>query len=68
MQRILSRFDDAGVSASVGVASREPDLSLEDAWQKADGTMYAEKRKRKESGVLLSPAKRKCAAGAIASV
>jgi hypothetical protein len=52
VQRILSQFDFAAVSASVGVATRDSDLGLVHAWDQADSTMYAQKRKRKESGIV----------------
>ena len=44
--RIRARLDEAGVGAAVGVASRDPAGTLEDAWREADADMYRHKRLR----------------------
>jgi diguanylate cyclase (GGDEF)-like protein len=52
VHRIKATLIASGVSASVGVAPREPDRGLLAAWTDADQGMYAHKRKRKGSASL----------------
>lgn len=44
--RLRHSLDTAGVAASVGTATREPDETLTDTWTRADRAMYAEKQRR----------------------
>jgi diguanylate cyclase (GGDEF)-like protein len=46
-QRLQAALKSANVSASVGLAMREPGSDLYTAWQQADEAMYAQKRLRK---------------------
>lgn len=48
--RIQSTLDQAGISASIGMADRIPTARLSEAWQQADVEMYADKRQRKPAG------------------
>ncbi|CAA9507815.1 MAG: diguanylate cyclase/phosphodiesterase (GGDEF & EAL domains) with PAS/PAC sensor(s) [uncultured Solirubrobacteraceae bacterium] len=44
--RIAEALRAAGVSASVGLAERDPEAGLDAAWAEADHRMYAAKRRR----------------------
>ena len=48
-QRLTKALETAGVRASIGFATRNPALGLQDACKAADAAMYAEKRVRKVS-------------------
>ncbi len=47
VDRLRRSFEDAGVSASIGWAVREPSANLAAAIQTADARMYENKRERK---------------------
>ena len=49
--RVVRAFADRGVEASVGMAVREPHLTLEETWQAADQAMYRHKRRRLQDRV-----------------
>ena len=52
--RYQEAMHEAGISASIGVATRDPRKSLESAWDLADRAMYVNKRDRKASELSLS--------------
>jgi GGDEF domain-containing protein len=44
--RLHGALDTDGINASVGMAMRHPAHGLQQAWEAADGAMYAEKRRK----------------------
>lgn len=48
MDRLHQSFDKAGVSASIGLASRHPEKGLIAACEEADANMYEEKRSKQQ--------------------
>lgn len=54
MKRLRRLTDQAGVSASLGVAKRVPASPLQEAVLEADRAMYEEKRSRKASRLLMA--------------
>lgn len=51
LDRIMTAFGHAGIEASVGMAVREGNASLDDAWKVADEAMYRHKRRRLQERV-----------------
>jgi diguanylate cyclase len=47
--RLRAALHAAGIAASIGVAERKPYRGIEDAWQRADQAMYADKAARKDA-------------------
>lgn len=47
VERIHEAFKQHNISASVGMASRDPHKNLKQAWEEADQAMYVDKRNRK---------------------
>lgn len=47
-ERLRQELGRAQVAASIGFARRDPQQTLEEAWERADAAMYAQKRLRKE--------------------
>ncbi|MBJ7312668.1 sensor domain-containing diguanylate cyclase [Rugamonas sp. CCM 8940] len=48
--RLGDKLEASGVKASIGVAARRTDLSLQQAFEQADAEMYQAKRRRKQQG------------------
>lgn len=48
-ERIETALKRKGIEASVGVATRDPEGTLDDTWRQADAAMYQEKRARAQA-------------------
>lgn len=53
--RIKESFQARGISASIGIAERDPSLGLTQAWEEADRAMYACKKSHREKPCLSVP-------------
>jgi GGDEF domain-containing protein len=51
LDRIATAFGHAGIEASCGMAVREGNATLDDAWKVADAAMYRHKRRRLQERV-----------------
>lgn len=51
LDRIAAAFTQAGVEASIGMAVRERNATLDDTWKAADAAMYRHKRRRLQERV-----------------